>query len=316
MTRSAFTTSGGRLDGLETVVLEGAGLRASFAPSANLVLHSLTRGGRELLAQNDGLRAYAERGSTMGVPLLHPWANRLSGDGYAAAGERVALGAEPPLFKRDPGGLPIHGALPSLMRWDVLDTAGTATAATLRARLDWDPGHPAFALFPFPHRLDYEARLTAGAVRIALTLRPTADAPVPVSFGFHPYLSIPGGARAVARVSLPLRRRLRLDDAMIPTGEDEPFEPGERVLGDTTWDDGFTALEDPARFLLAGGGAELSLTFLHGYRFAQVFAPPGSDFVCFEPMTAPTDALVRGGPQLPIVAPGGSYETAFEVGAQ
>jgi aldose 1-epimerase len=44
-----------------------------------------------------------------------------------------------------------------------------------------------------------------------------------------------------------------------------------------------------------------------------VFAPPGSDFVCFEPMTAPTNALVAGGPNLPIVEPGGRYDTAFAI---
>ena len=53
---------------------------------------------------------------------------------------------------------------------------------------------------------------------------------------------------------------------------------------------------------------------LRGYPFAQVFAPPGSDFVCFEPMTAPANALARGGPDLTLVAPGESYGAAFAVG--
>jgi galactose mutarotase-like enzyme len=53
--------------------------------------------------------------------------------------------------------------------------------------------------------------------------------------------------------------------------------------------------------------------FVQGYRFAQVFAPPGSDFVCFEPMTAPTNALVSGGPDLPVVEPGGRHDAAFAI---
>ena len=36
-------------------------------------------------------RRYAQRGKTMGIPLLHPWANRLSRAGYAAAGKEVTL---------------------------------------------------------------------------------------------------------------------------------------------------------------------------------------------------------------------------------
>jgi aldose 1-epimerase len=43
-----------------------------------------------------------------------------------------------------------------------------------------------------------------------------------------------------------------------------------------------------------------------------VFAPADSDFVCFEPMTAPTNALATGA-DLPIVAPGERYETAFDI---
>ena len=56
--------------------------------------------------------------------------------------------------------------------------------------------------------------------------------------------------------------------------------------------------------------------FVQGYRFAQVFAPPGSDFVCFEPMTAPTNALVAGGPNLTVVEPGGRHEAAFAIAAR
>jgi galactose mutarotase-like enzyme len=116
-----------------------------------MVLHSLTLGGRELLAERNGLQGYVERGSTMGVPLLHPWANRLAGLSYSAAGREVVLDGDSDLFKRDPGGLPIHGAWPALLQWEVVETETDGEAASLLARLDWNRGHPAFELFPFPH---------------------------------------------------------------------------------------------------------------------------------------------------------------------
>jgi aldose 1-epimerase len=300
---------------IETIHLDapaGDGLRAAFAPGANMILHSLRLGDSELLATRNGLQGYVERGSTMGVPLLHPWANRLGGFEYTAAGKEVALDRDTELFKRDAGGLPIHGAFPTLMRWEVLEASTEGDAASLLARLDWDRAHPAFAVFPFPHRLEYRARLSARRVEIALALEPTEDASVPVAFGFHPYLRIPGGSRATARMTLPVRRALLHDASGIPTGETEPCEPGPRELGDTAWDDGFSDLADPPRFVLANDGSEISLTFLRGYRFAQVFAPSGSDFVCFEPMTAPTNALATG-VDLPVVDPGGRYEAAFEI---
>jgi len=302
----------------DTIQLEaggGHGLRADFAPSANMVLHSLTLGGRELLAQRNGLEAYRERGSTMGVPLLHPWANRLAEPGYRAAGTDVAFGSETDLFKRDPQGLPIHGALPSLLRWEVLDGSSDGDEASLVAGLEWGRGHRAFALFPFPHRLFYEARLSQKGLEIAVVLEPAEDVPVPVSFGFHPYLRIPGGDRATAEMYLPARRALLHDASMLPTGESVPSEPGRRRLGDSDWDDGFADLSSPPRFVLSSDGSEVALTFLRGYEFAQVFAPPGSDFVCFEPMTAPTNALGTG-VDLPVVAPGERYETAFAISAR
>ncbi len=313
---TAYATTPSEVEGLETIELRSPGpdgLTAAFAPGANLVLHSLTQGGQELLAINDGLRAYQERGATMGIPLLHPWANRLSGDDYEVAGTRVTLPRDTQLTDRDHNGLPIHGALPGLLRWEVAAATAGEDRARLEARLDWEPAHEAFPIFPFPHRLEYEAVLTASSLEITVTLAPTGDVAVPVSFGFHPYLRIPGGSRANARLALPVRRQLLHDDSMIPTGESVSFEPGTRSLGDTEWDDGFADLVPPGQFTLSDREGDVSLTLLRGYPFAQVYAPPGSDFVCFEPMTAPANALVRGGPELTLVAPGDSYSAAFEV---
>jgi galactose mutarotase-like enzyme len=48
-------------------------------------------------------------------------------------------------------------------------------------------------------------------------------------------------------------------------------------------------------FAVSGGGRRVEVHFARGYSAAQIFAPPAEDVVCFEPMTAPTDALRRGG---------------------
>ena len=39
---------------------------------------SLSDDGVELLGQRRGLDAYVTNGKTMGIPILYPWANRLS----------------------------------------------------------------------------------------------------------------------------------------------------------------------------------------------------------------------------------------------
>ena len=51
-----------------------------------MICCSLKHRGEELLGQRDGLRAYVDHYSTMGIPFLHPWANRLGADRFELAG--------------------------------------------------------------------------------------------------------------------------------------------------------------------------------------------------------------------------------------
>jgi aldose 1-epimerase len=202
--------------------------------------------------------------------------------------------------------------LPKLSAWELRETGADGKGAWLRASLDFSPQTPAFEVFPFPHSLPYTARLAVDLLRIEVRLRPTGEQSVPISFGFHPYLRL-GGSRPEAIVWLPALRRLLLDRRMIPTGRSEAFRPGRRRLGARGWDDAFTELETPPRFALSRDTRTLSLTFGDGYRFAQVFSPPEADYVCFEPMTAPTNALLSGPPGLSLVRRSQDYQAAFEI---
>jgi galactose mutarotase-like enzyme len=136
---------------------------------------------------------------------------------------------------------------------------------------------------------------------------------VPVSFGYHPYLCLPDVARPEWHVEIPVQRRLIVDDRLIPTGATESvrIEPGR--LGDRTFDTPFTDIDPRAPFVLASPDRRIEVSFLEGYPYAQVYAPADGAFVCFEPMTAPTNALVAGGPALQLVAPGQQYTAAFAI---
>ena len=78
-----------------SVETEDGATRAEFVPERGHAVRSLTDDGSELLDQGRGVEAYRERGKTMGIPLLYPWANRLADFGFEAAGRRVALPARP-----------------------------------------------------------------------------------------------------------------------------------------------------------------------------------------------------------------------------
>jgi aldose 1-epimerase len=283
-------------------------LEARFALDPALVGCSLRHRGEELLDPRKGLRAYAETGSTMGIPLLHPWANRLADFGYDVAGRRVRLEPSSPLVICDEHGVPMHGLLPGRRHWAVREV----TEARLLADLDFTSDAALLAAFPFPHVLELDARLGAGALEIATTVTAAGNEPVPIAFGWHPYLRLPGVARGEWEVRLPVLRRLVLDERQVPTGAAESVEPFEGALGERTWDDGFDRLEQPATFELRGGGRSIAVDFLEGYPVAQVFAPLQFDAICFEPMTAPANAL-RTGEDLPFARPGEPYRARFRI---
>ena len=113
-------------------------------------------------------------------------------------------------------------------------------------------------------------------------------------------------------MELPVRSRLVSDARQIPTGETEPVEIEPGPLGDRTFDDGYTDIADPPRFVLAGGGRRIAVDFVGGYPYAQVYAPEDDDVVAYEPMTAPTNALVSGD-GLQLVPPGESRSATFAI---
>ena len=175
-----------------------------------MVCASLRHAGEELLDRRAGLRAYRGMGAVMGVPLLHPWANRLARDEMVLGGRRVRLPGPPSVWRYEHG-LPIHGLLGAHPGWSVREAEADGHVAQLVARLDFAADPRLMAMFPFPHELTLEATLSARSLRIATSVRATGAVAVPIAFGYHPYLRIPRVSRADWHVHLPARRHLELD---------------------------------------------------------------------------------------------------------
>ncbi len=298
---------------LQTVALHSseAPLQATFAPGAGMVCCSLRHDGAELLAPRGGLRAYAERGSTMGIPLLYPWANRLAAFSYPAGERVVQLAHDSPLLKLDEHGMPIHGVLPSALSWELIEEPREGSSASLLAAMRWDRPE-LLALFPYRHTVQLRARLERATLTIETEVATAEAREMPVSFGYHPYLAPPDGERAAWRVALPVRERLLLDERMIPTGAREPLRRRSFALGERSFDDAFAGLLERPLFTLETGVRTIELEFLRGYRFAQLYSPAGESFACWEPMTAPTNALVSR-EQLRWARPGEPFRAAFSI---
>ncbi len=265
-------------------------LSATYVPVAGMICTSLADDGVEFLGQRRGLDAYVTNGKTMGIPILYPWANRLSASKYGINGAVVSLTVGTGGVRADEHGVPIHGVLAAYPGW--LVTA--RSDSTLTAVLDYGGRPRLLASFPFPHVLTQHITLADRTLTVETTVMPTTAASVPLCFGYHPYLTIPGVPREEWLLTTPTMRRLPVDNWGIPTGESEEWNGATEPLKTAAYDDGFDQVPDGAVFALAGGDHRIVVTFDKGYPAAQIFAPPSEQLVAIEPMAAPTDALRRG----------------------
>jgi aldose 1-epimerase len=276
----------------ETVTLRdpSSSLSAVYVPGAGMIGTSLNDG-IELLGQRRGLDAYVGAGKTMGIPLLYPWANRLSARTYEVDGVSVTLAPDAYGVRVDNNGLPIHGLLAAYAGWQLREVSDQK----LTAELDFGAHEELLQSFPFPHLVEMAVELSDRTLTVSTTVTATTDKAVPLVYGYHPYLQLADVPRAEWQVEMPAMRHLMLDDTGIPNGATVESPAVAEPLGDKLFDDGFDQVAEGAVFAVSGGGRRLEVRFEQGYPAAQVFAPASETVICFEPMTASTDALRRGG---------------------
>ena len=136
----------------ESVTLRdpSSSLTATYVPAAGMIGTSLADDGVEFLGQRRGLDAYVTDGKTMGIPILYPWANRLSASTYGVDGAVVSLTVGTGGVRADEHGVPIHGVLAAYPGW--LVTARSENTLDGRAGLRRRPA-PA-GVVPVPARAD------------------------------------------------------------------------------------------------------------------------------------------------------------------
>ena len=93
-------------------------------------------------------------------------------------------------------------------------------------------GFGLLATFPFPHLLTLDATLRDRTLTVTTTVTATTGSRVPLCFGFHPYLQLPGVPRAQWRIETPAMRYQPVNAWGIPTGRVESRPAASEVLGD------------------------------------------------------------------------------------
>jgi aldose 1-epimerase len=300
-----------------------ADLQVSIVPSRGNIAYKLLHGGSDWLWTpfENPIEEMTGGTALFGIPLLSPWANRLSSDTYSINGVEYTLNRRINNLRVDHNYLAIHG-LVMFAPWTVTDMGADAYGAYLRCTLNFTRHCDWMAQFPFAHRLELTHRISDGKLCLILSLTNDSGEPMPICIGFHPYFRLPGVTnRESWQLRCAARKRMLLSDRHIPTGKTEPYSPQEplRLNEGATIDNVYTDLQrdgsDCATFLLEDGQNKLTVGFGPKFSEAVIYAPEDKQFVCFEPMTAPTDALhlapegrYRG---LQYVAPGETWTEYF-----
>jgi aldose 1-epimerase len=253
------------------------------------------------------LEAWKAKPGLGGVPLLSPWANRIDGEAYSANGKRYLLNPWLGNLRYDSNHLPIHGLLAFTDRWKTISQDASSTTSRLESWRypDW------MAQFPFAHALEMTHRLRDGSLEVQTAVENLSAEPLPLCIGYHPYFQLTGSPRDEWTVRIPAREQVVLSEKLIPTAERKPVAlPDPFPLKGESLDTVFTGLTG-GDFVLEGPGQRVSVRFGLKYPVAIVYAPPGRGFVCFEPMTALTNAFNLENAELQHVAPGETWRESF-----
>ncbi|VXC46630.1 Galactose-1-epimerase [Massilia sp. 9I] len=219
-------------------------------------------------------------------PLL-PWSNRMAPSGFAFEGVRHV-----PHPNRAGEPCPIHGDAWQ-QPWRVAAHYDTSLILSLDR---WDAE-------PFSYTAELHYTLSGDALVVEISVRNAGRSALPFGIGLHPWMPDPDGARLEARANsvwmagpdkLPLMRQ----DIPAHWSFDNPA-----ALPQDGVDNVFEGWHGAARIAWPARG--LALEVQADMDYFILYAPPGRDFFCFEPVDHPINAHnLPGHPGLTVLAPG------------
>lgn len=318
-----YTAERRTVDGIEIIELADARAKTvvHIAPSIGNNSYDMTVNGQRVFwSPYKTVGELKAKPAMCGNPFLAPWANRLDQEAFWANGKKYTLNAGLKNYRLDASKQPIHGLVVYTAEWQVISLVGGDEHAAVTSRLEFWRRPDWMAQFPFAHTIDMSYRLKGGALEIETVLENHCVEPMPVSVAYHPYFTLAGVPRDSWKVSLPVKEKVILNEKLTPTGERKPFDLAQPVeLAGKQFDDVFAGVNPNGEFRVEGGGKGIGVRFGPKFGVGVVYAPPGRDFICFEPMSGITNAfnLAHGGlyGELQSIAPGGRWRESYWITA-
>jgi len=294
-----YTARKTTVDSIEVIRLTDSARKTevSIVPSIGNIAYEMKVNGKNLFWLPYATLAELHAKPThAGNPFLAPWANRLDQDAFWANGKKYLLNADLGNFGRDQNRKPIHGLVTFTAAWEVIGLESDDRHAQVTSRLEFWRHPDWMAQFPFAHTIEMTYRLQDGALEVATRIENHSVEPMPVAVGYHPYFRLHDAPRDQWTVHLSARDHLALSKELIPTGERMPVSfPDPMPLAGTQLDDVFSNLvrdaDGRAEFWVQGRREKISVIYGPKYTVAVAYAPAGREFICFEPMSAITNAF-------------------------
>lgn len=302
-TASRYSAERADQDGIQVVRLfdSATAATASIVPSVGNIAYELTVNGKNALYfPFDSLAEFQAQPRLAGNPILWPWANRLDRDAFFFEGAYHALDVDRGNIGRDGSGQPIHGLVRFSDAWEVVDCGADDESAWASSLLDYSAHDDLAAQFPYEHRITMTYRLSGGELAVETLIENRGVRAMPVSLGYHPYFQLHDAPRDEWTLHLPVSTVWNLNDKLTPTGQTTPLsevfpQADSLKLEGAALDHVFGGLERAAdgfaRFRASGRDQAIEVLYGPGYDTAVVYAPPGRDFFCFEPMVGITNAF-------------------------
>jgi aldose 1-epimerase len=319
-----YTAERQTIDGTEVVYLSDAKNKTEVwvVPSlGNNSYEMKVNGQRVFWNPYSTLAQFKAKPVNLGNPFLAPWANRLDQEAFYANGKKFLLNPGLNNVRYDGNHLPIHGLVLFASQWQVASLSSGEELASVTSHLEFWRYPDWMAQFPFAHSYEMTYRLKNGVLEIDTAVENLSTAPMPVSLAFHPYFTLAGVPRDSWQLSLPVKEQVVLGPKLTPTGETKPFTLAQPYsLRGQQLDDVFAGVDSSREFIVEGGGKKVAVKFGPNFPVAVVYAPPGRDFVCFEPMTGVTNVfnLAHEGkvPAPAHISPGGRWRESYFVRAE
>ncbi|HMO40879.1 MAG TPA: hypothetical protein PKC76_16490 [Saprospiraceae bacterium] len=279
----------------------------ALVPAFGACLLDLTFGGRAVLD------AYAtpqemERNKWAKNVVLFPFPNRLRDGRYTWADTTYQC----PINDPDTGNA-LHGfGMSREMRVAEIDLAEDAAAITcLYAGKAIDPGYPFAFTFAITFKMEAPGRFS-----VEMLFQNDDTQPIPLGFGWHPYLRLSDTVDTL-QLQMPPCARVEVDARMLPTGQRTnytqfiEFQTIKHTVFDTCF--ALTTEQPTAEVLLRSPDYGLCLWQETGpgkFNFLQLFTPPHRRSLAIEPMTCNIDAFNNGEGRISL-APGTSSHARF-----